>query len=69
LPSRRRDGARVFEDAEANPPGAYCVDDKLPVVFIARRRRGAERLRVKIRESAHRWPHFPNVRVFHQPGQ
>jgi hypothetical protein len=54
----------VCEDGETNPPGAYCVYDKLPVVFIARRRRGAGRLRVKIHELAHRWLHSPNAWFF-----
>jgi Zn-dependent peptidase ImmA (M78 family) len=54
----------VFEDAEANPPGAYCVYDKLPVVIIARRRRGAERLRIQFHELGHRWLHYPNAQFF-----
>lgn len=58
------DGVRVFEDAEMSLPGAYCVYDKIPVIFIARRLRGAERLRVQFHELGHHLLHYPDVRFF-----
>lgn len=57
-------GVRVFEDAEMPLPGAYCVYDKLPVIFIARRLRGTERLRVQFHELGHHWLHYPLVQFF-----
>jgi Zn-dependent peptidase ImmA (M78 family) len=58
------DGVRVLEDAEMPLPGAYCVYDKIPVIFIARRLRGAERLRVQFHELGHHWLHYPHVQFF-----
>ena len=54
----------MFEDAETNPPDAYWVYDKPPVVFIARRQRGAGRLHVQFQELGHRRAHYPNARFF-----
>ena len=54
----------MFEDAETNPPDAYCIYGKLPAIFVTRRRRRAERLRVQFHELGHHWPHCPNARFF-----
>ena len=54
----------MFEDAETNPPDAYCMYGKLPTIFVTRRRRGAERSRVQFHEIGHHWPHCLSARFF-----
>lgn len=58
-----RDGVCVL-DAEMPLPGAYCVYDRIPVIFISHCVRGVERLRVQFHELAHHWLHYPSVQFF-----
>ena len=57
------EGVSAFE-CPMRIPGAYCVYDGSPVIFINRDQPADRKLFVKFHELAHHWLHYPGVQFF-----
>lgn len=57
------EGVSAFE-CPMQIPGAYCIYDGSPVIFINRDQPASQKLFVKFHELAHHWLHYPGVQFF-----